>query len=124
MIYYSTSIFGPDGAGLSDQNAQYATLATGAVNVCMTFVSALIMDRVGRRTLHLTGLGGMFISSYLLAVGLIFQVIIAFWVIFYDFFFCRLLIFFETYFFEKFYLDFYQGVKRFGFRSGPTICQA
>ena len=86
MIYYSTSIFGPDGAGLSDQNAQYATLATGAVNVCMTFVSALIMDRVGRRTLHLTGLGGMFVSSYLLAVGLIFQVIIAFWVIFYDFF--------------------------------------
>ena len=74
MIYYSTSIFGPDGAGLSHQTAQYATLATGAVNVSMTFVSALIMDRVGRRTLHLTGLGGMFISSYLLAVGLIFQV--------------------------------------------------
>ena len=72
VIYYSTSIFIQ--AGLATAAAQYATLATGAVNVCMTFVSALIMDRVGRRTLHLTGLGGMFIASYILAMGLIFQV--------------------------------------------------
>lgn len=71
VIYYSTSIFIQ--AGLKTAAAQYATLATGFVNVCMTFVSALIMDRVGRRTLHLTGLGGMFIASYILAVGLIFQ---------------------------------------------------
>ena len=92
--------------------------------MCMTFVSALIMDRVGRRTLHLTGLGGMFISSYLLAVGLIFQVIIAFWVIFYDFFLSSADFFSKPIFFEKFFLDFYQGVKRFGFRSGPTICLA
>ena len=71
VIYYSTSIFIQ--AGLKTEAAQYATLATGATNVVMTFVSALIMDRVGRRTLHLTGLGGMFIASYILAVGLIFQ---------------------------------------------------
>jgi len=40
----------------------------------MTFVSALIMDRAGRRTLHLIGLGGMFVGSLLLTIGLEYQV--------------------------------------------------
>ncbi|XP_060066457.1 solute carrier family 2, facilitated glucose transporter member 3-like [Ylistrum balloti] len=71
VIYYSTLIF--ESAGLSETNAQYATLGTGAVNVLMTFVSANIMDRVGRRTLHLVGLGGMLIFSTVLSLALIFQ---------------------------------------------------
>ncbi|XP_045162994.2 solute carrier family 2, facilitated glucose transporter member 3-like isoform X1 [Mercenaria mercenaria] len=71
VIYYSTSIF--ETAGLSESYSQYATLGTGAVNVCMTFVSALIMDKVGRRSLHLLGLGGMFIASYILTLGLIYD---------------------------------------------------
>lgn len=72
VIYYSTSIF--ESAGLSEKTSQYATLVTGAVNTSMTFVSALIMDRAGRRTLHLTGLGGMFIASYILTLGQIYEV--------------------------------------------------
>lgn len=61
-------------AGLSHNAAQYSTLGTGAVNVSMTFVSALVMDRLGRRTLHLIGLGGMFVASYILTLGLIYDV--------------------------------------------------
>ncbi|XP_021375505.1 solute carrier family 2, facilitated glucose transporter member 3-like [Mizuhopecten yessoensis] len=71
VIYYSTLIF--ESAGLSQLNAQYATLGTGAVNVLMTFVSAIIMDRVGRRTLHLVGLGGMLVFGTVLSLALIFQ---------------------------------------------------
>ncbi|XP_052285772.1 solute carrier family 2, facilitated glucose transporter member 3-like [Dreissena polymorpha] len=71
VIYYSTSIF--MGAGLRESSAEMATLATGAVNSSMTLVSALLMDRLGRRTLHLTGLGGMFIFSLILTSGQIYQ---------------------------------------------------
>lgn len=61
-------------AGLKSNEAQYSTLGTGAVNVSMTFVSALVMDKLGRRTLHLIGLGGMFVASYILTLGLIYDV--------------------------------------------------
>ncbi|XP_021375506.1 solute carrier family 2, facilitated glucose transporter member 1-like [Mizuhopecten yessoensis] len=71
VVFYSTLIF--ESAGLSQLNAQYATLGTGAVNVCMTFVSANIMDKLGRRTLHLIGLGGMLTFSVVLSVALIFK---------------------------------------------------
>ncbi|KAL4221556.1 Solute carrier 2 [Mactra antiquata] len=71
VIYYSTSIF--MSADLSENQAQIATLIVGAVNVCMTFVSALMMDRLGRRTLHLFGLSGLFIASYVLALGQIYN---------------------------------------------------
>ncbi|KAL3862011.1 hypothetical protein ACJMK2_008016 [Sinanodonta woodiana] len=71
VIYYSTSIF--ESAGLSGILAKDATVVTGGVNVLMTFVSALIMDRAGRRSLHLIGLGGMFIAGVILVIGLIFQ---------------------------------------------------
>ncbi|KAK3771712.1 hypothetical protein RRG08_035768 [Elysia crispata] len=71
VIYYSTSIF--TSAGLSTEASELATLGTGLVNVAMTFISALIMDRAGRRTLHLTGLGGMFIFSVLLVICLTLQ---------------------------------------------------
>ncbi|GFO21938.1 solute carrier family 2, facilitated glucose transporter member 1 [Plakobranchus ocellatus] len=71
VIYYSTSIF--KSAGLTTTSSQYATLGTGCINVLMTFVSALIMDRAGRRTLHMTGLGGMFTFSVLLVICLSLQ---------------------------------------------------
>ena len=72
MIYYSTSIF--EGAGLSSDNANYATIGTAGVNVAMTFVSVILMDRAGRRTLHLSGLSGMFLSAGVLTVAFVFQV--------------------------------------------------
>lgn len=71
VIYYSTGIF--ENAGFAENQAQYATLITGATNVAMTFVSALVMDKLGRRTLHLCGLGGMFIASYILTLGQIYH---------------------------------------------------
>lgn len=71
VIYYSTEIF--EDAGLSKENSQYATVGVGGVNVAMTFVSALIMDKAGRRTLHLIGLGGMFVGSLMLTIGLEYQ---------------------------------------------------
>lgn len=69
VIYYSTEIF--RSAGLSAHNAEYATIATGGVNVVMTLVSAFIMDKAGRRFLLLIGVGGLFIFSAVLAVSLI-----------------------------------------------------
>jgi MFS family permease len=69
VIYYSTEIF--ETADLSAHNAEYATLATGGVNVAMTLVSAFIMDKAGRRSLLLIGVGGLFIFSSVLALSLI-----------------------------------------------------
>ncbi|KAL5014779.1 hypothetical protein ScPMuIL_009049 [Solemya velum] len=46
VIYYSTEIF--MSADLTEETAQYATVGTASVNVMMTFVSALIMDRGAR----------------------------------------------------------------------------
>ena len=36
--------------------------------------------------------------------------------------FCRLLIFFNIKFIEKFFREYHQSVKQFGSRSGPTFC--
>ncbi|KAI8773837.1 solute carrier family 2, facilitated glucose transporter member 1 [Biomphalaria glabrata] len=71
VVYYSTSIF--ISAGLSKETSQYARVATGVVKVMMTFISALIMDRAGRRSLHMIGLVGMCISSVVLVVCLSLQ---------------------------------------------------
>ena len=59
---------------MSLKQAQYATLGVGSVNVAMTFVSAILMDRAGRRTLHLYGLAVMFIFADLLTVSFLWQV--------------------------------------------------
>ena len=72
MVYYSTNIF--ENAGLSHSAAQYATIGTGAVNVVMTFVSAILVDRAGRRTLHLFGLGGMWVFAILLTISFLWEV--------------------------------------------------
>uniref|UniRef100_A0A2C9KVC9 Major facilitator superfamily (MFS) profile domain-containing protein n=1 Tax=Biomphalaria glabrata TaxID=6526 RepID=A0A2C9KVC9_BIOGL len=71
VVYYSTCIF--ISAGLSKETSQYAIVATGVVKVMMTFISALIMDRAGRRSLHMIGLVGMCISSVVLVVCLSLQ---------------------------------------------------
>ena len=57
MFYYSTEFFIKSGVQKSD--APYATLGVGAIMVIMTIVTIPLMDRLGRRTLHLTGLAGM-----------------------------------------------------------------
>lgn len=76
-MFYSTQIFEND-AKLSTSAAIAATLATMAVNVLMTFISAVLVDNAGRRTLQLAGLGGMWLSSYLLVISLELTVILHF----------------------------------------------
>merc|ERR1712226_613020 len=57
IFYYSTDLF--KNVGLNQSNAQYATLGVGGIMVIMTLITIPLMDRAGRCTLHLTGLGGM-----------------------------------------------------------------
>lgn len=68
VLFYSTSIF--RSAGLDQHAAIRATLGMSLVNVCMTVVSLFLVDRAGRRTLHMTGLMGMCLTSIVLALCL------------------------------------------------------
>lgn len=72
IFYYSTDIF--TNAGLTEDVAKYSTIGVGVVMVAMSLVSIMLMDRTGRRTLHLYGLGGMFIASMFLSIVLLFRV--------------------------------------------------
>lgn len=72
IFYYSTNIF--TSAGLKEEMAKYSTIGVGVVMVAMSLVSIMLMDRTGRRTLHLYGLGGMFITSMFLTIFLLFGV--------------------------------------------------
>ena len=70
IFYYSTkTIF--TSAGLSPDAARFCNIGVGIVMIVMTFVSLLLIDRTGRRTLHLIGLIGMFISSLLVTLFLV-----------------------------------------------------
>lgn len=69
VFYYSTTIF--TNAGLDADAAKLATIGVGGVMVVMTLVSIPLMDKAGRRTLHLWGLGGMFISSIFFTISLL-----------------------------------------------------
>lgn len=66
VFYYSTSIF--EDAGVP--NPVYATIGAGVVNTVFTVVSLLIVERAGRRTLQLTGLGGMAVGALIMTIAL------------------------------------------------------
>merc|ERR1712079_976776 len=68
-IFYSTSIF--KSAGLDEQMAQGATLGMGACNVLMTFVSLVLIEKAGRKTLMIIGLSVMFLMTTLLLSALL-----------------------------------------------------
>lgn len=68
VLFFSTSIFRD--AGLREQAAIQATLGMSLVNVLMTVVSLFLVDRAGRKSLHMTGLLGMSITSLVLALCL------------------------------------------------------
>uniref|UniRef100_A0A914E3Z7 Major facilitator superfamily (MFS) profile domain-containing protein n=1 Tax=Acrobeloides nanus TaxID=290746 RepID=A0A914E3Z7_9BILA len=70
-MFYSTTIF--KRAGLTGDWPIYATIAMGAINVAQTVVSLWLVDhpKFGRRSLHLTGLIGMLISSLLIVISMI-----------------------------------------------------
>jgi MFS transporter, SP family, solute carrier family 2 (facilitated glucose transporter), member 1 len=69
VFYYSTVIF--QSAGFSKESAEYANLGLGATNIIVTIVSIFLMDRLGRRVLHLTGLMGMLVTSFVLVISLL-----------------------------------------------------
>ncbi|CAG0913380.1 unnamed protein product [Notodromas monacha] len=69
VFYYSVGFF--ESAGLSALAARGATIGVGAEMVIMTIVSIPLMESAGRRTLHLFGLGGMFIFSLFITVSLL-----------------------------------------------------
>ncbi|XP_062255957.1 solute carrier family 2, facilitated glucose transporter member 1 [Platichthys flesus] len=66
VFYYSTSIFAK--AGLTQPI--YATIGAGVVNVVFTVISLFLVERAGRRTLHLIGLAGMAICALLMTISL------------------------------------------------------
>ncbi|XP_029132536.2 solute carrier family 2, facilitated glucose transporter member 1-like [Labrus bergylta] len=66
VFYYSTGIF--HRAGVSQP--VYATIGAGLVNVAFTVVSLFVVERMGRRPLHLIGLMGMAISAVFLTVAM------------------------------------------------------
>ena len=68
-MFFSTSIF--KSAGLDELAAQHATLGMGSVNVAMTFVSLVMIEKAGRITLMLAGLIIMCLSTTLLMICLI-----------------------------------------------------
>ncbi|CAB1351162.1 unnamed protein product, partial [Coregonus sp. 'balchen'] len=67
VFYYSTGIF--ESAGVTQPI--YATIGAGAVNTVFTVVSLFLVERVGRRTLHLVGLAGMAVSALLMTIALL-----------------------------------------------------
>uniref|UniRef100_A0A3Q1HI86 Major facilitator superfamily (MFS) profile domain-containing protein n=1 Tax=Anabas testudineus TaxID=64144 RepID=A0A3Q1HI86_ANATE len=69
IFYYSTSIFARAGVG----QPVYATIGMGAINTVFTMVSVALVDKTGRRTLILAGLGGMCFCAVAMTVGLRFQ---------------------------------------------------
>ncbi|CAF1297041.1 unnamed protein product [Adineta ricciae] len=68
VFYYSTVIL--QSAGFNKQAAEYANLGLGGANIFVTVLSIFLMDRLGRRLLHLIGIGGMFITSIVLFISL------------------------------------------------------
>merc|ERR1712142_318220 len=58
-------------AGLDAQASQSATLGMGTMNVLMTFVSLVLIEKAGRKTLMVIGLTVMFLMTTLLLVSLL-----------------------------------------------------
>ncbi|HXJ15959.1 MAG TPA: sugar porter family MFS transporter [Candidatus Polarisedimenticolia bacterium] len=68
VIYYAPIII--QSAGIpSDSGAILTTAGIGLVNVLMTVVAMWLIDRVGRRPLLLTGIGGMVVTLSLLGLS-------------------------------------------------------
>ncbi|CAG5978549.1 solute carrier family 2, facilitated glucose transporter member 1 [Menidia menidia] len=66
IFYYSTRIF--EKAGVAQP--VYATIGAGVVNTAFTVVSLFVVERAGRRSLHLLGLLGMAGSAILMTIAL------------------------------------------------------
>ncbi|XP_045521476.1 glucose transporter type 1-like isoform X1 [Pieris brassicae] len=67
VLYFSTTIFIK--TGLSEGDARLASIGVGSMLFIMALVSIPLMDRLGRRTLQLGGLGGMAVFSVLMTIA-------------------------------------------------------
>ncbi|XP_005988781.1 solute carrier family 2, facilitated glucose transporter member 1 [Latimeria chalumnae] len=67
VFYFSTSIFAKAGV----EQPVYATIGAGVVNTAFTVVSLFVVERAGRRTLHLVGLAGMAGCAVLMTIALL-----------------------------------------------------
>lgn len=67
VFYYSTGIFKDAGV----EEPIYATIGAGVVNTIFTVVSLFLVERAGRRTLHMIGLGGMACCSVLMTISML-----------------------------------------------------
>lgn len=61
VIYYAPTLL--HNAGLGTNGALLANVVNGGVNVIMTIITIRLLDRVGRRTLLLTGTVGMAVGG-------------------------------------------------------------
>ncbi|WP_459887794.1 sugar porter family MFS transporter [Halostagnicola bangensis] len=68
VMYYAPTIL--ESTGFEDTASILATVGIGAINVVMTVVAVLLIDRTGRRPLLLTGLAGM--TGMLAVLGAVF----------------------------------------------------
>ncbi|CAF3710826.1 unnamed protein product [Rotaria sordida] len=68
IMYYSTALFKHADLG---KVGPYATIGVGVILVLITLLSGTLMDRAGRRTLHLIGLFGTWLCSVLLTITFI-----------------------------------------------------
>uniref|UniRef100_A0A673ALX2 Solute carrier family 2, facilitated glucose transporter member 3-like n=1 Tax=Sphaeramia orbicularis TaxID=375764 RepID=A0A673ALX2_9TELE len=66
VFYYSTGIFKTAGV----TQPIYATIGAGVVNTVFTVVSLFLVERAGRRTLHLVGLAGMAVCALIMTISL------------------------------------------------------
>ncbi|XP_077581764.1 solute carrier family 2, facilitated glucose transporter member 1 [Stigmatopora nigra] len=66
VFYYSTSIFKEAGVA----QPVYATIGAGVVNTAFTVVSLFVVERAGRRSLHLIGLLGMAGAALLMTIAM------------------------------------------------------
>ncbi|KAB0797312.1 hypothetical protein PPYR_08306 [Photinus pyralis] len=71
IMYFSTQIF--TDAHLKPDDAQYATLGMGGLNVFMTLVSLILVEKAGRKTLLLVGFAGMTIDVFVLIFTMIYS---------------------------------------------------
>ena len=66
LVYYSTSIY--RNAGFPEPWPIYCTIFLGMVQVIMTLLCVLIIDKVGRRILLIIGMSGMSVSAFAISL--------------------------------------------------------
>nr|CAJ77494.1 monosaccharide transporter [Geosiphon pyriformis] len=70
VIFYSTSIF----SEVFADNAKYATVGVGVINLIFTMVSVILIDRQGRKRLLLASEIGIVVTSILVVLGSIYSI--------------------------------------------------